>query len=375
MKVGIVGATGAVGAEIVHVLWERKLEIESVRLFASKRSAGKVLENEFGKIEIEEFAVEKMQGIDVVFLAVSGGFAKANAKKIADLGCLVIDNSSAFRNDDDIPLVIPEINGHMTRGATLIANPNCTTAIAAMALWPLHKEYSLKKIVISTYQAASGAGAEGMEELDRQAIKYGKGETLEHAVFQHQLLFNVIPHIDSFQENGYTREEMKVAWETRKIFGCPELDVSCTAVRTPTLRAHAEAITLETYRPVDVAKARQLIDRATGVKLEDEPGALKYPMPLNASKQYDVEAGRIRESLVFGAYGLDLFVCGDQLLRGAALNAVLIAECALRPDADKTVEKDYSPSFATKLANKQFNLATVLAIAGVASLATYLVKK
>ncbi|MFT5431943.1 MAG: aspartate-semialdehyde dehydrogenase, partial [Myxococcota bacterium] len=209
--------------------------------------------------------------------------------------------------------------------ASLIANPNCTTAIAAVALWPIHQRYGIKRVIISTYQASSGAGAPGMEELENGVRAWTRGENAEAKTFQHPLHFNVIPHIDSFQDNGYTREEMKVAWETRKIFGAPDLLISCTAVRIPTFRAHAEAITIETIEPIDAAGARAALEAAAGVEVIDDPANNRYPMPLTASGKYAVEAGRIRANPVFGDHGLDLFVCGDQLLKGAALNAVQIA--------------------------------------------------
>merc|ERR1712066_674767 len=208
------------------------------------------------------------------------------------------------------------------------ANPNCTTAIGAMALWPLHEKYKLKKVLMSTYQAASGAGAEGMAEVEEGLAAYvNTGECSKPEFFAHQLPFNVIPQIDVFQENGYTKEEMKVTWELQKIFGLPDdVKVSCTSVRVPTLRAHSESIIIETEKPVDPAEAREVLRKADGVKVVDNPAELEYPMPLNATGKYDVEVGRIRSSLVFGDHGLEFFLSGDQLLRGAALNAVIIAE-------------------------------------------------
>jgi len=224
-------------------------------------------------------------------------------------------------------LVVPEINGQETKKSKLIANPNCTTAIGLMALWPLHKLFTLTKIIMSTYQAASGAGQPGMDELKDGTKAVLEGKTAKNAIFAHPLPFNVIPHIDKFQENGYTKEEMKVTWESRKICGLDDdFPVSCTAVRIPTIRAHSESIVVETEKPVDVAAAKKALADAPGVKLVDDPDNLQYPMPMTATGQYDVEVGRVRKSLVFGDYGLEFFVCGDQLLRGAALNAVLVAE-------------------------------------------------
>jgi aspartate-semialdehyde dehydrogenase len=241
----------------------------------------------------------------------------------------IIDNSSAFRMNEDTPLMIPEINGSKEAlGAPLVSNPNCTTAIGAMALWPLHQKYGLKKVLMSTYQSASGAGQEGMDELVAGHEAYVKtGNVSKPEFFAHQLPFNIIPHIDAFQPNGYTKEEMKVTWETKKIFGLSDdVKVSCTACRVPTLRAHSESITIETEKPVKPEEARELLKGSHGVEVVDDVANLKYPMPLNATGQEDVQVGRIRQSLAFGDHGLEFFVSGDQLLRGAALNAVIIAE-------------------------------------------------
>jgi len=273
----------------------------------------------------------------VVLMAVSGSFSKEFSPKITGgpKDTKVIDNSSAWRYEDHVPLVVPEINGGTISQGPLVANPNCTTAVGAMALWPLHKKYKLRKVIMSTYQAASGAGAEGMAELESGLSTWAKtGEVSKPEFFAHQLPFNVIPQIDAFQPNGYTKEEMKVAWEMKKIFGfSDDVRVSCTAVRVPTLRAHSEAITIETELPIDPDEARDLLRAATGVNVVDDPAKLLYPMPLNATGEDDVEVGRIRQSLVFGEYGLDFFVSGDQLLRGAALNAVIIAEEAIKARA------------------------------------------
>lgn len=325
--VGVVGATGAVGEEMVKVLHDRKFPLAEIRLFASERSAGKKLATPYGELEVQVFSVEAVQACDYVLLAVSGGFSTEFSPQIIANGkTVVIDNSSAWRYDANTPLVIPEVNPKAMEGKLLIANPNCTTAIAAMALWPLHQKYTLKRVIVSTYQAASGAGAAGMTELLEGTRKQLDKEPVVNEVFAHPLPFNVIPHIDSFQDNGYTKEEMKVTWEMQKIFGSADIAVSCTAVRIPTIRAHSEAITIETVEKVTAAEARELLRSAPGVQVVDDPAAKQYPMPLNATAKYDVEVGRIRESLIFQPNGLDLFVSGDQLLRGAALNAVLIAE-------------------------------------------------
>lgn len=331
-SVGVVGATGAVGKEILSCLNKSSLEVSTLRIFGSTRSAGtKKDAGKFGEVEVELFDVAKARECDVVFLAVSGDFALEHAKALSegDDGAVVIDNSSAFRYDKDIPLVVPEINGECTKDSKLIANPNCTTAIGLMALWPLHKLFKLKSVIMSTYQAASGAGQPGMNELQEgtKAVLSGERDVAENKVFAHPLPFNVIPHIDKFQENGYTKEEMKVTWECRKICGLgDDFPVSCTAVRIPTYRAHSEVIIVQTEEDVDINAARKAFEDAPGIKLVDDVDNEKYPMPLTATGQYDVEVGRLRKSLVFGDKGIEFFVVGDQLLRGAALNAVLIAE-------------------------------------------------
>jgi aspartate-semialdehyde dehydrogenase len=327
MRVGVIGATGAVGRELVEVLGRRRFPMTKLRLFASGRSAGTRVRTPLGETSIEEFTPEAARDLDLALLAVSGDFAKQHAPGLVKAGVAVVDNSSAFRLQDDVPLVVPEVNAHALGEARLIANPNCTTAILVVALAPLHKAFGIRRVIVSTYQAASGAGAEGMAELERETKRFlVEGEAPRAEVFAHPLAFNVIPHIDSFQPNGYTREEMKVVWETRKIMGLPDLPVSCTAVRIPTMRVHAEAVTIETERPVTPEAAREVLRAAAGVRVVDDPAARLYPMPLTATGADDCEVGRIRQNLVFGDHGLDLFVCGDQLLKGAALNAVQIAE-------------------------------------------------
>lgn len=378
--VGICGATGAVGLEIIDVLAARKFPVKKLVLFASSRSAGKVVSTPFGDVKIDLFSVTKAAKLDYVFLAVSGDFSLQFAEELARApnGPVVIDNSSAFRYHPEVPLVIPEINGNVLLAKDdkpapkLIANPNCTTAVAVMALWPLHCEFQIKKAIVSTYQAASGAGVEGMEELRNGAQAYLAGETATNKVFAHPLPFNLIPHIDKFQANGYTKEEMKVTWETRKIFDEPELLVSCTAVRIPIMRAHSEAISIETARPVNIERARELLAQADGVDFVDNPDRLEYPMPMNATKKFNIEAGRVRKSLVFGDYGLELFVSGDQLLRGAALNAVLIAEFVESPRAIPQFTKKPAP-FA--LSQNTALLAVASAVAAVASVAAFVALK
>lgn len=246
---------------------------------------------------------------------------------LANFTAAMLPFQSAFRYKPEIPLVVPEINGEETKKSKLIANPNCTTAIGLMALWPLIKKFGCKRVIMSTYQAASGAGQPGMDELQDGTKVYLEGGKPENKIFAYPLPFNVIPQIDKFQDNGYTKEEMKVTWETRKICGlADDFPVSCSAVRIPTIRAHSEVIIMETEKAVDVKEAMKVLDEAPGVKLVDNTAKLEYPMPMTATGQYDVEVGRLRKSLVFGDHGLEFFVSGDQLLRGAALNAVIVGE-------------------------------------------------
>jgi len=326
-NVVVVGATGAVGREMIDCLNKLKFPIKNLRLVASERSAGQKLNTPFGKIIIENISEKVFAESDIALFSAGSGVSKEWRDRVVKNNCLMIDNSSAFRYEKDVPLVIPQINPKAAlKNKGVISNPNCTTAIAAMALYPLYKAFGLKKIIVSTYQATSGAGAKGMQELLDQTEAFVKGKKIHPKVFAHQILFNIIPHIDTFEKNGYTREEMKVSWEMQKIFGDKTMAISCTAVRIPTLRAHSESIVIETKKPINESKAKAVLKKAKGVEIVDEPTKFKYPMPMNASNKFDVEVGRIRQSLIFGKKGLELFVSGDQLLRGAALNAVEIAQ-------------------------------------------------
>ncbi|MBN1994353.1 MAG: aspartate-semialdehyde dehydrogenase [Anaerolineae bacterium] len=326
LRVGIMGATGVVGQNLISVLHKRNFPLDTLRLYASERSEGKTLATPFGAITVENADQVDYGQLDMAFFAIGGGWPQENAPKAAAAGCVVIDNSSTFRYHEHVPLVIPEINPQAIGNAPLIANPNCTTAVAAIPLWIIHQHYRLKKVIIATYQATSGAGNQGMVELEAETRKVLSGETPGHNTFVHPIPFNLIPHIDSFQENGYTREEMKVVWETRKIFGDNTIPISCTCVRIPTMRAHAESIVVETKRPINPADVRKLFAAANGLEVKDDLERNVYPMPLTASEKFDVEVGRIRQNLIYGEHSLEFFVCGDQLLKGAALNAVQIGE-------------------------------------------------
>lgn len=325
-SVGIAGATGAVGEEILYTMARRKFPIKTLKLFASENSSGKKIHNDhYGALDLESFSIDEASKLDVIFLAVGGEFSIKVAEELSKRGVLVIDNSSAFRYKPDVPLIVPEINIHAAyenndkkKKKKLIANPNCTTAIALMALAPIHRRYKIKKIIMSTYQAASGAGAKGMQELLDGTKDYVEGKPIKNEVFAYPLPFNLIPQIDVFNnENQYTKEELKVALETKKILEDDSLRISCTAVRIPTIRAHAEAITLETSLPINAADVQELLRTAEGVRLVDDPQRKQYPMPISATRQDAVEVGRIRNNDVFGEFGLDLFVCGDQVINCA----------------------------------------------------------
>lgn len=291
--VAIMGATGAVGQELLNLLESRNFPLASLKLLASARSAGKKITFKGQELTIEELTHDSFEGVDIVLASAGGSISAEYAPSAVKAGAVVVDNTSHFRMDPEVPLVVPEINADAIKNHKgIIANPNCTTAIAAVVLWPLHREFGLKKVIMSTYQASSGAGASGMEELREGVSASLRGEKVDNKIFAHPLPFNLIPHIDKFQENGYTKEEMKVVWESRKIMGIEDLAVSCTCVRIPTYRAHAESIVLETEKPVDVARVRELLAQAPGVKLVDDPENKIYPMPLNASGEWDVEVGR-----------------------------------------------------------------------------------
>ena len=325
MRVAIVGATGAVGHEFLYLLEQTSLNVTELSLYASSRSAGQTLA--FGGEQIVVQALpDGPLAVDLVLASVGAKVSRAHAAAWVEGGAIVVDNSSAFRMDDNVPLVVPEVNAEAALGHHgIISNPNCTTAIAVVAVAPLHRAFGVRRMIMSTYQAVSGAGTEGMEELLDGTRAFLDAREASPKTFPHPIAFNIIPHVDEFLENGYTKEEMKVVFETRKIMDAPDLAVSCTAVRVPTLRAHAEAITLELARPATPEQVRDVLSAAPGVQVVDDPARREYPMPLQATGRHEVEVGRIRASLVFPG-GIDLFVCGDQLLKGAALNAVQIAE-------------------------------------------------
>ena len=329
-NVAVLGATGAVGQEMIKVLAERNFPIAKLRLLASARSAGKTVSFAGREVVIEEACDAAFEGMDIVLGAAENDIAKRFAPAIKAAGAVFVDNSSAFRLDPDVPLVVPEINpGDALQHNGIIANPNCSTIITLMALAPIARISPIETLVASTYQAVSGAGAEGLAELEAQAEAYPKGEPLTAKAFPHQILFNLIPRIGGVGENGYSSEEMKLQNEGRKILHLPELRVTCTCVRVPVMRSHSISATFTTKRPVSVEEARAAIAAAKGVQLVDEPNSDVYPMPLETSDQDDVFVGRIRRDLV-SENGLTLWCCGDQIRKGAATNAVQIAELLVK---------------------------------------------
>jgi aspartate-semialdehyde dehydrogenase len=325
-NIAIVGATGAVGVEILRVLERRSFPVASLKLLASARSVGKKLEFRGKPHVVEELKAGAFEGCDIAFFSAGATRSREFVPAAKAAGCVVIDNSSAFRMDPGTPLVVPEVNaGDLARHDGVIANPNCTAAILAVAVYPIHKAVGIKRIVVSTYQSASGAGAAAMRELEDQMHDYAAGKPIAKSVFPHQIAFNVFSHNTRVAENGYNEEENKVVEETRKMFHAPELPIAPTCIRVPVLRAHSESIALELDEPLSPAEARGILARAPGVKLVDDAAANHFPMPLEASGDLDVHVGRIRADLS-NPNGLMMFVAGDQLLKGAAWNAVQIAE-------------------------------------------------
>ncbi|MBR7105435.1 MAG: aspartate-semialdehyde dehydrogenase [Opitutales bacterium] len=325
-KVGIVGATGAVGQEVIKLLFQRNFPMESLTLLASSRSAGKEIKFEDKTFIVEEAKPESFEKLDIAIFSAGGTPSKELVPECAKRGCIAIDNSSAFRMDPNVPLIVPEVNPHAIKNhKNIIANPNCTTAISLMALYPLHKKFGLKRFFAATYQAVSGTGVAAMDELKSQMKAIVDGTEPQVNVYPYQIAYNVLPHVDVFLDNDYTKEEMKMLNETRKILELPDILNSTTCVRVPVMRAHSVAINAEFERPVSVEEARKAISEFSGAELVDEPADKKYPMPLHFQCKEKCGVGRIRKDLAF-ENGLSFWVAGDQLWKGAALNAVQIAE-------------------------------------------------
>ena len=328
--VAIVGATGAVGIEMIKTLEKRNFPVGKLTLLASARSAGKKLKFHGKEIAIKELTKDSFAGIDIALFSAGGDISREFGPIAAKAGCVVVDNSSAFRQDENVPLVIPEINpADVKKHKNIIANPNCTTAITLMALYPLHQAFGVKRIFASSYQAVSGTGAKAIEELERQVGQVVKGEAVTKEVYPHQIAFNVLPQVDSFLPSGYTKDEMKMENEGRKIMHHAAFKASVTCVRVPVYRSHSVAVSAEFEKPITVEAARAVLQKAPGLDVVDDPANKKYPMPLFTSEKYNCEVGRIRMDCALDN-GLAFWVSGDQLLKGAALNAVQIAEELLK---------------------------------------------
>ncbi len=328
-RVAILGATGAVGTELLSLLAERNFPLSHLTLLASERSAGKTVTFQGEALPITAVSAEAFQGVDIVLASAGGSTSKAWATAIVDAGAVMIDNSSAFRMDPQVPLVIPEINPEAARHHQgIIANPNCSTILMNMAVWPLHQVSPVQRIVVSTYQSASGAGARAMAELEQQSRDVLAGKPARPEILPYPLAFNLFPHNSALNADGYCEEEVKMVKETQKIFGAPDIRITATCVRVPVLRAHSEAVNIEFGQPFPVDQARSLIQGAPGVTLVEDWQKNYFPMPLEASGQDNVLVGRIRQD-ISNPNALDLWLSGDQIRKGAALNAVQIAELLL----------------------------------------------
>ena len=330
MKVAVVGATGAVGQTTLQILEERKFPVTELRAFASERSVGKTVLFRGERIRVEQVGPGAFQGVDVALFSAGSAQSKEYAPQAVKAGAVVVDKSSAFRMDPTVPLIVPEINGHAVKGHRgIVACPNCTTIVTVMPLKPLHDAGRLRRVVATSFQAVSGAGVNGVEELRSQTLAWARGEAITPKHFVHQIAFNVIPHIDRFGEGGYTGEELKLVNEVRKILETPDLAISPTTVRVPVFTAHSIAVNAETEVKVSVERAREVFAGFPGLRLWDEPSENRYPRPIVVEGQDDCFVGRIREDLSL-ANGLNFWVVGDQLRKGAALNGIQIAELLIR---------------------------------------------
>ena len=326
LHIAIVGVTGAVGVEMLKTLEKRNFPVGQLTPLASARSVGKTLPFRGEELTVRELTRDSFAGVDIALFSAGGGTSAEFAPTAVAAGAVVVDNSSAFRMDDSVPLVVPEINaGDVAKHNGIIANPNCSTIVTVMALHPLHQAFGVKRMFASTYQAVSGSGAMGIAELERQVGEINEGREVSREVYPHQIAFNVLPHVDVFLDNGYTKEEMKMVHESRKIMGLPHFQASVTCVRVPVYRAHSIAVNAEFEKPVSVELARQAIGAAPGIDLNDDVAANGYPLPLELAGRDNCQVGRIRKDCAM-ENGLSFWVAGDQLLKGAALNAVQIAE-------------------------------------------------
>lgn len=325
-NIAVVGATGAVGAELLRVLERRNFPVGNLRAFGSSRSAGKSIQFHNQPLVVEEIDNSSFAGIDIAFFSAGGDASRTYVPLARQAASVVIDNSSTFRMDPDVPLVIPEINSHDVRQHHgLIANPNCTTAVALMAIYPLHRVFAVRRVFAASYQAVSGSGSQAIAELKDQIEAAAQNHPITPQVYPRPIAFNVLPHVDAFLETGYTKEEMKMQNEGRKIMHHPRFQASVTCVRVPVYRAHSVAICAEFERTVSVEHAREVLAKAPGLELVDEPSSNRYPTPLDVAGKDNCQVGRLRLDCAF-QNGLSFWVSGDQLLKGAALNAVQIAE-------------------------------------------------
>ena len=330
VRVAILGATGAVGTELLTLLEERNFPVSNLKLLSSPRSAGKTLSFKGEDITVEAVNEDSFKDIDIVLASAGGSISKKWAKTIVEAGAVMVDNSSAFRMDPQVPLVVPEINPEAIKNHQgIIANPNCTTIIMGVGIYPLHLIQPIKRIIVSTYQSASGAGARAMEEVKIQAQAILNGETPKAQILPYPLAFNLFPHNSPLTNDKYCEEELKMVNETRKIFDAPEIRISATCVRVPVLRAHSEAINLEFDSPFDLDKAREILADSPGVKLQEDWEKNYFPMPIDATGKDEVLVGRIRQDLSH-PNAMELWLCGDQIRKGAALNAIQIAELLLK---------------------------------------------
>jgi aspartate-semialdehyde dehydrogenase len=331
-NVAVAGATGAVGGAMLDVLQRREFPVAELRLLASERSVGRKLQFRGREIPVQLLAKDAFAGMDIALFSAGAARSLEFAPAAAAAGAVVIDNSSAFRMDKDIPLVVPEVNPHAIaqyKNRGIIANPNCSTIQMLVALKPILDKVGIKRIVVSTYQAVSGTGAKAIAELEAQVKAYAAGEPLQKKVYPHQIAFNCLPQIDSFLDNGYTKEEMKMVNETRKIFEDPSIGVTATTVRVPVFYGHSESVNIETVKKISAAEVKELLAAAPGVKVVDEPGLSIYPLALDCAGKFETLVGRIREDESI-ENGINLWVVADNILKGAALNAVQIAEIVAR---------------------------------------------
>ncbi len=327
-NLAIAGVTGAVGQELLTILAERKFPFASIKMLASSRSAGKKITFMDKEYTVEELTADSFDGVDIALFSAGGGRSKEFAPAAVKAGAVVVDNSSAFRMDPDVPLVVPEVNAEaIKQHKGIIANPNCSTIIANVPIWPLHKANPIKRLVVSTYQAASGAGQSAMLEMNQQAREVLDGKPVTCKTLKYQLAFNAYCHDSKIGPNGYNEEEMKMVHETHKIFSCPEMAITCTCVRIPVMRTHCESLNLEFENPITPDQVRELLEAAPGVSIIDDRENNYFPMPIDATGKDDVFVGRIRQDeSIPGNRGINLWIAGDQIRKGAALNAIQIAE-------------------------------------------------